>query len=123
MRRARRRQRAAHAFLDHQQVFVILRAIGQLDVDVAGRFVKWKVLRAVNREGEQAEIGEEAVVARIAVHVAYRVDMDQQAHARHDDEHDGGQLVDEEPYGNPEGAGDDPAVDILVDDLPVRYAD
>jgi hypothetical protein len=49
---------------------------------------------------EEVEVGEEALVAGVAVHVAQRVDVDQQAHAGDDEQHHGGELVDQQAEGH-----------------------
>ena len=61
-------------------------------------------------EHEEVQVGEEAPQAPIAVHVADRVDVDQQAHAADHQQQHGGQLVDEEGDLDLEVAGADPAI-------------
>ena len=59
-------------------------------------------------EGEQAQVGEEAVVAGVAVHVALGVDEDQQAHAGDHQQHDRRQLVHLEADGHLEAPHREP---------------
>ncbi len=46
-----------------------------------------------HREHEEVQIGEEAGVARIAVHVAGGVEMDEEPHPGHDQQHHRGELI------------------------------
>jgi hypothetical protein len=62
-----------------------------------------------HREHEQVEVGEESPVARrIVGHVADRVDVDQQADRRDDDEQHGRQVVDDKGRLDVEAARRDP---------------
>jgi hypothetical protein len=61
-----------------------------------------------HREDEQVEVEEEARVVRVLVHVADRVDVDEEPHARHDQQHHRRELVQLERDRGPEGPGDDP---------------
>jgi hypothetical protein len=67
-----------------------------------------------HREREQRDVAEEAVVARIVVHVADRVDVHAQRHEGHDDHHQRSQLVDEEADFHPDAVADQPLVDGRV---------
>ena len=51
-----------------------------------------------HREHEQVEIGEKSRVARVAVHVAHGVYVHQKAHARHHEQHDGAERIDQEAH-------------------------
>ena len=62
-------------------------------------------------EGEEREVSEEARPRRVVGHVADRVDVDEERHRRHDDEHDGGQRVDAKGPGGGELAGGEPIAD------------
>ena len=59
-------------------------------------------------EHEEVQVGEEAPAARVVGHVAHRVEVDEHADRRHDDEEAGRQLVDVEAHLHLEGAGRDP---------------
>jgi len=59
-------------------------------------------------EGEQAHIGEEAVVSAIAVHVSHRVDEDQETDPRDDETHDGRELVELEGHRHLKAAYGEP---------------
>ena len=50
-----------------------------------------------HREGKQADVGEEALVAGVFFHVTDGVDVDHQRHKGHDAHHGRGQRVDQEP--------------------------
>ncbi len=57
-----------------------------------------------HREREEREIGEEAGVPRIAVHVAHREEVDHRAHQGHDHQHADGELIDQDPHRDVEGS-------------------
>jgi hypothetical protein len=61
-----------------------------------------------HREREEREVGEEARVAAVAVHVADRVEVHQKTHAGDHDEHDRGQRVGRELERHIERADLDP---------------
>ena len=61
-----------------------------------------------HREDEEIQVGEEARVVRVLVHVAGRVDVDQEPDPRHDQQHHRRELVELERHGGAEGPGDDP---------------
>ena len=68
-----------------------------------------------HREDEEGEVGEEAVEAAVAVHVADGVDVDEQADRGDDEEHDRGELVGIEGNGDVEFTGRDPGEEPLAD--------
>ena len=61
-----------------------------------------------HREHEQVQVREEARVAGVVVHVADRVEVDQEADAGDDQQHDAGERVDVGGDAGLEVAGDDP---------------
>ena len=61
-----------------------------------------------HREDEEIQVGEEARVVGVLVHVADRVDVDEEPDAGHDQQHHGRELVELERHGGAEGPGDDP---------------
>ena len=65
-------------------------------------------------EGEQRDVGEEAVVARITLHVANGVDVHHQGHRGHHHHHHGGQAVDHEADFHLQAADGQPVVQRLV---------
>ncbi len=71
-------------------------------------------------EREQGEVGEEARISLVPVHVAGGIYMDERADRGDDDEHHGGQLVDLEPDMDVEIARYDPGVQDGVDGLPAH---
>ena len=66
-------------------------------------------------EDEEREVGEEAVVPGIALHVAGGIDVNEEADGGHHDEHGGGELVGVEGDVDVEIAGGDPAEEVLRD--------
>ena len=62
-----------------------------------------------HREHEEVQVGEVARVARVVVHVADRVQMNEHADARHDQQHDAGERVDVRGHRRLEVARADPA--------------
>ena len=62
-------------------------------------------------EGEQRDVGEEALVARVLFHVADGVDVHHQRHEGDDAHHHRGQAVDQEADFHLQAADDDPFVD------------
>ncbi len=58
--------------------------------------------QAEHRETEERQIGEELRVARIVVHVADRVPVDQGRDERHHEKHEDAQIVDVDPQGDGE---------------------
>ena len=66
-----------------------------------------------HEEGEQVQEGEVSGIALVFGHVSDRIDVDEQADARDDQGHDGGQLVELERDGGPERAADDPVEERL----------
>ncbi len=62
-------------------------------------------------EHEQVQVGEEAPEAPVAVHVADRVDVDEEPDRADDEQQHRGQGVDEEAHLDPEVARHDPLVD------------
>ena len=67
-----------------------------------------------HREGEERDIGEEPLVARVLGHVADGVDVDHQRHEGHHDHHDRREAVDQESDLQPRFAAGDPGVDAAV---------
>ena len=77
-----------------------------------------------HREGEQRNVGEEALVAIVLVHVADGVDMHHQGHEGHHHHHHGGQVVDQEADLHRQAVAHQPGIDRgiewrhpLVDEL------
>ena len=64
---------------------------------------------------EQVEVGEEARVAGVAVHVADGIHVHQEADAAHHEQHDGAQRVDHQPHVHREGAGENPGIQLGLD--------
>jgi hypothetical protein len=66
---------------------------------------------------EQVQVAEEAleaaVLAVVVVHVADRVDVDQRAHAGHDQAHHDRQRIEQERHLGDDVAGADPRVDLV----------
>jgi hypothetical protein len=69
-----------------------------------------------HREHEQVEVGEEAVVALVAVHVTDRVVVHDHADRAHHEQHDGRQRVDVETPGDVEAARGDPRESVPIED-------
>ena len=66
-----------------------------------------------HEEHEQIEVGEETVVAAFVRHVAGGVDVDEEAHAGDDHQHDDGELVDLQVEACAEVSGNDPVKIVL----------
>ena len=66
-----------------------------------------------HRGGEQVQIGEEARDVGILVHVAERIEMDQQADAGDDQDHHAGQRVDAKGHLDRQRRGFDPGVEVV----------
>ena len=64
-----------------------------------------------HEEEEEVEVGEVAPVAFVVVHVADGVDVDEEADAGDDEQHDEGELVEDEAEVDVEGAGGDPGAE------------
>ncbi len=64
-----------------------------------------------HREDEQVQVGEEALVAVVVAHVAQRVDVDQEADARHDQRHDPAQRIQREAEIDMQGSEAQPRRD------------
>ena len=71
-----------------------------------------------HRGGEQVHIGEEARDVRILVHVAERVDVDQEADAGDDQDHHAGQRVDAEGHLERQRRRLDPGVQVVEQRAP-----
>ena len=71
-----------------------------------------------HREGKQRDVAEEAVVARIVLHVANGVDVHHQRHEGDDQHHRGGQGIDQEPDLEPVVAARQPGIDRAVEGVP-----
>ena len=66
-------------------------------------------------EGEQGDIGEEAVVAFVFFHVAHGVDVHHQRHKGHHAHHHGGDGIDQETDFHLQAADNHPRIDGLVE--------
>ena len=67
-------------------------------------------------EGEQRDIGKEALIARVVVHVAYGVDVHHPRHEGHGHHHGCGQLIDQEAKVEIDPGGRQPGIEIRVVD-------
>jgi hypothetical protein len=66
---------------------------------------------------EQVEVGEKAVIARVTVHVADRVDMHEEADPTDDKEHDGAERINLQAHVRRKRTGKDPGVEFCLDGL------
>jgi hypothetical protein len=73
-----------------------------------------------HRGEEQVEVGEEPRVALVAVHVADRVDVDEQPHTGDEQHHDARQRIDEQRPVDLEGTGVDPGAELVDEDPALR---
>ena len=69
-----------------------------------------------HHKDEEIQVDEKSLEARIVVHVADGVHMDEKADARYDEAHDDGKGVDSETDGHLEFARTDPGVDVSLKD-------
>ena len=68
-----------------------------------------------HRKDEEREVGEEAVIPAIALHVADRIDVHQQADRCHDQQHDRSQLIGVQVDRHIERPGWNPGKEFLLD--------
>ena len=66
-----------------------------------------------HREREEVQVSEVPAVGLLVPHVSHRVDVDQEAHARHDEHHHGAQRIEHEAHVRAEVPGLDPGVEAL----------
>src|ERR1700746_3033256 len=70
-----------------------------------------------HEEHKEVEVGEEAVVAAFVGHVSSGVDVNEEADAGDDEDHDDGELVHLEVEAGAEVAGDNPVEEFLAENL------
>ena len=74
-----------------------------------------------HREGEQRDVAEKALVARVIVHVADGVDVHHQGHEGHHQHHERGQRVDQEADIEERAARADPGVEVAVERVALEH--
>src|SRR5262249_42565231 len=70
-----------------------------------------------HRGHEQVQVSEEAVIARVPVHVADRVDVHQEANPTDDKEHDGAERINLQAHVSRQGTGKDPSIELGLNGL------
>ena len=76
-----------------------------------------------HREGEQRDVREEPLVARVVAHVADGVDVHHQRHRGHHQHHGGRQAVDQEAHLEAQVAGGEPGVDRTVERVALEHVE